>query len=80
MRRGDFWGDLIEKFGVFFIGLAAFAAVVGLVLFLADRAPKRSRDVLQLFAFLAPALILLLVGLVYPAIRTIYLAFTDRRG
>lgn len=80
MRRGDFWGDLVEKLGVFFIGLAAFVAVVGLVLFLADRAPKRGRDFLQLTIFLAPALILLAVGLVYPAIRTTYLAFTDRRG
>src|SRR5690606_38394706 len=80
MRRGDFWGDLVEKLGVFFIGLAAFVAVIGLVLFLADRAPKKGRDFLQLAIFLAPALVLLAVGLVYPAVRTTYLAFTDRRG
>lgn len=79
MRR-DFWGEFVEKFGLLFIGLAAFAAVVGLVLFLADRAPKRGRDVIQLIALLSPALILLAVGLVYPAIRTAYLSFTDRRG
>ncbi len=78
--RDDFWGGLVEKLGVFFIGLAAFIAVIGLVLFLVDRAPKRGRDFLQLLAFLAPALVLLLVGLVYPAVRTTYLAFTDRRG
>jgi len=78
--RGDFWGGLFEKFGVLIIGLAAFAAVVGLVLFLADRAPKRGRDVVQLLALLSPALILLAVGLVYPTIRTLYLSFTDRRG
>ena len=65
---------------VFAIGLTAFAAVVGLVLFLADRAPKRGRDFLQLLAFVAPALILLGVGLVYPAVRTTYLAFTNRTG
>ena len=78
--RGDFWGSVWEKFGVFAIGLTAFAAVVGLVLFLADRAPKRGRDFLQLLAFVAPALILLGVGLVYPAVRTTYLAFTNRTG
>lgn len=78
--RGDFWGSFWEKFGVFVIGIVAFAAVVGLVLFLADRAPKRGRDVIQLVVFVAPAMILLLVGLVYPAIRTTYLSFTDRRG
>lgn len=78
--RGDFWGTLAEKSSVFVIGLVAFAAVIGLILFLADRAPKKGRDVLQLVAFLAPALILLIVGLVYPAIRTGYLSFTNRRG
>lgn len=78
--RGDFWGSLVEKSAVFVIGLVAFAAVIGLILFLADRAPKRGRDVLQLLAFLSPALILLLVGLVYPAVRTGYLSFTNRSG
>ncbi len=78
--RGNFWGDLAEKLGVFAMGIAAFVAVIGLVLFLADRAPKRGRDIIQLLAFLAPALFLLVVGLVYPAVRTGYLAFTDRRG
>ncbi len=78
--RGDFWGGLWEKFGILIIGLAAFAAVVGLVLFLVDKAPKRGRDVLQLIAFVSPAIILLAVGLIYPAIRTAYLAFTNRTG
>lgn len=75
----EFWSDLVEKFGVLFLGLAAFAAVVGVVLFLADHAPKRGRDVLQLAAFLAPALLLLAVGLVYPAVRTTILAFFSRQ-
>lgn len=75
----EFWSDLVEKFGLMFIGLAAFAAVVGLVLFLADRAPKRGRDFLQLAAFVGPALFLLAVGLVYPAIRTTVLAFYGRQ-
>lgn len=75
-----FWSDLFEKFGVMILGLAAFAAVVGLILFLADRAPKKGRDFWQLLAFVAPALLLLAVGLIYPAIRTTLLAFFDRRG
>ncbi|WP_354477783.1 sugar ABC transporter permease [Marisediminicola sp. UYEF4] len=62
------------------VGLAAFAAVVGLILFLADRAPKRGRDVVQVLAFVLPALALLAVGLIYPAIRTTLLAFTNRGG
>lgn len=79
-RRGDFWGALWEKLGVLVIGIAAFAAVIGVVLFLADRAPKRGRDVIQLLVFVAPAILLLLIGLVWPAVRTIYLSFFDRRG
>lgn len=75
-----FWSDLFEKFGIMILGLAAFAAVVGLILFLADRAPKRGRDFWQLLAFVAPALLLLAVGLIYPAVRTTLLAFFDRRG
>jgi alpha-glucoside transport system permease protein len=78
--RVNFWVDLWEKFGVLAIGIVAFVAVIGLVLFLADRAPKKARDIVQLLVFLLPALVLLAVGLVYPAIRTGYLAFTDRSG
>jgi alpha-glucoside transport system permease protein len=79
-RRGDFWGNTFEKFGVLIVGVAAFAAVIGLVLFFADRTPKKIRDVVQLGVFVVPALLLLAVGLVYPALQTVYLAFTDRTG
>lgn len=75
-----FWSDLFEKFGLMLLGLAAFAAVIGIILFLADRAPKKGRDVWQLLAFVAPALVLLAVGLIYPAVRTTLLAFYDRTG
>jgi len=37
-----FWSDLFEKFGLMLLGLAVFAAVIGIILFLADRAPKRA--------------------------------------
>lgn len=72
--------DLINKIVQVVIALAVFAAAVGLILFLIDRAPKRGRDTVQLLAFLLPALILLAVGLVYPAIRTSIAAFADPDG
>jgi alpha-glucoside transport system permease protein len=75
-----FWSDLFEKFGLMLLGLAVFAAVIGIILFLADRAPKKGRDFWQLLAFVAPALLLLAVGLIYPAVRTTLLAFYDRTG
>ncbi|MER3387668.1 MAG: sugar ABC transporter permease [Microcella pacifica] len=76
----DFLSDFVEKFGLMFLGLAAFAAVVGILLFLADRAPKRGRDVLQLLIFLLPAGILLTVGLIYPAVNTTVLSFFNRNS
>ncbi len=72
--------DLIGKIVQLVAGIAVFAAVVGLILFFIDRAPKRGRDVLQLLAFLLPALILLGIGLVYPAIRTAIAAFANSAG
>ncbi|WP_210508497.1 carbohydrate ABC transporter permease [Naasia sp. SYSU D00057] len=76
MTTADLIGKIIQVVG----GIAIFAAVVGLVLFLVDRAPKRGRDFIQLLAFLAPALLLLLAGLIWPAIRTTTLAFFSRTG
>ncbi|BDI21454.1 carbohydrate ABC transporter permease [Herbiconiux sp. L3-i23] len=76
MTTADLIGKILQLAG----GVAIFAAVVGLILFLVDRAPKRSRDYLQLAAFVGPALILLIVGLIWPAIRTTSLAFFNRTG
>jgi alpha-glucoside transport system permease protein len=72
--------DLIGKILQVVAGLAVFALVVGLVLFLIDKAPKRGRDYVQLGAFIAPAMILLLLGLIYPAIRTTFLSFFTSAG
>ena len=58
-------------------GIVAFFAVVGVLLLVVDRAPKRGREKVQLVAFLAPALVLLAVGLLIPAIRTVILSFKD---
>lgn len=72
--------DLLGKILQVVMGLAVFAAVVGLLIFLIDKAPKKGRDYWQLALFLAPALILVAIGLVYPAIRTSILAFQDPSG
>lgn len=76
MTTADLIGKILQLVG----GVAIFAAVVGLILFFIDKAPKRGRDVLQLIAFLAPAVILLGIGLVYPAIRTGIAAFANKSG
>jgi alpha-glucoside transport system permease protein len=76
MTTSDLLGKIIQVVGA----LAVFALVIGLVLFLIDRAPKKGRDYWQLGFFLAPAVLLLLVGLIYPAFRTSLLAFTNSSG
>ena len=72
--------DLLGKILQVVMGLAVFAAVVGLLIFFIDKAPKKGRDYWQLALFLAPAMILVAIGLVYPAIRTSILAFQDNAG
>lgn len=57
------------------------AAFVGLGVFLLDlRAKNGSGSLFQLLAFLAPAIILLVVGLIIPAIQTTGQAFMNRGG
>ena len=72
--------DLLGKILQVVMGLAVFAAVVGLLIFLIDKAPKKGRDYWQLGLFLFPAMLFVAIGLVYPAIRTSFLAFQDNAG
>ena len=57
--------DVQPKLLMLMYGVVAFFAVVGILLLVVDRAPKRGREKIQLIAFLAPALVLLAVGLLY---------------
>ncbi|MEJ3405575.1 sugar ABC transporter permease [Rathayibacter sp. YIM 133350] len=72
--------DLLGKILQVVMGLAVFAAIIGLLIFFIDKAPKKGRDYWQLVAFLAPAVIFLIIGLIYPAIRTTTLAFLPNGG
>jgi alpha-glucoside transport system permease protein len=72
--------DLLGKLLQVVMGLAVFAAVVGLLVFFIDKAPKKGRDYWQLAGFLLPAMLFIVIGLIYPAIRTSLLAFQDPNG
>ncbi|KAA9151145.1 carbohydrate ABC transporter permease [Microbacterium lushaniae] len=72
--------DLIGKILQVVLGLVVFAAILGIIVLLMGRAPRRGRTAWQLLWFLLPALLLLAVGLVWPAIRTTLLAFQDNSG
>ena len=63
------------------IWAAAVAAVLGGIFFLLDyRAKKGAGYLFQLFGFLAPAVILLAIGLIFPSISTTIAAFQNSRG
>jgi alpha-glucoside transport system permease protein len=62
------------------VGLVIFAAVVFLVFFLSERTKEKAQNRLKYLVFLGPALLLLTIGLIYPAIRTLYLSFFDARS
>ncbi|MHA6619472.1 carbohydrate ABC transporter permease [Pseudonocardia sp. DLS-67] len=61
---------LLDKLLQLLVAVVVFAAVMGVVLLVADRARGRRTDLVAGIAFTAPALLLLLVGLLYPAGRT----------
>ncbi|MGZ0712951.1 carbohydrate ABC transporter permease (plasmid) [Coraliomargarita sp. W4R53] len=60
---------------------AAAAAVVGAVLFLLDYRSRQGKGYfIQLVAFLTPAALLLLIGLIIPSIQTFVAAFMNSSG
>ena len=76
----DFLADLGPKFGTMIFFLAAFLAVIAAVLLLAERSPKSIRERVQIAVFAGPALLLLALFLVYPALRTGWLSLLDKQG
>lgn len=57
------------------------AALLGALLFWLDfRSRKGTAYLIQLFAFLAPAVVLLLIGLFYPSVKTIVASFFSNDG
>jgi len=69
-----------EKFAQMLFAIAAFVAVMGLVLFLADRVRSRRGESLQTLAFVLPATIMIALGLLYPALKTVYQSFQNSGG
>jgi alpha-glucoside transport system permease protein len=68
---------LLDKLVQLLVAVAVFAAVMGVVLLVAGRAKGRRTDLVSGIAFTAPALLLLLIGLLYPAGRTAVQSFLD---
>ena len=60
--------------------IVIFALLVFIAFSLAERTGEKVQRYLKYLIFLVPALAFLFIGLVAPAIRTIYLSFKDARG
>ena len=78
--RGSVWDVVGPNLTLLVISLAAFAAVIYALFLIGSRASVRWQGWLRYGVFLGPALLLLLVGLIYPALRTIWLSFMDKRS
>jgi len=70
----------VQKFLSMGLAVGLFVAVVGIVLFIANRFNGNRGDRGVAFIFLLPTLLLLAVGLVYPGLRTIFYSFFDAAG
>ncbi|WP_062304313.1 carbohydrate ABC transporter permease [Demequina subtropica] len=75
-----FWTEQSPKLGFAAIAIVVFLAVMGLVMFLADNAPRKGRDVIQLLLFVLPAMLLLAAGMIWPALSTMWQSVTSKAG
>ena len=66
-----------EKFVQMFICIILFFGVVALILLLTSRLRSQRGEKIQFVAFVLPAIALIVLGLLYPAINTIYSSFRD---
>jgi len=71
--------DVSVKFLTMALAILLFVAVVGVILFIAGRSERRSPSLVA-YVFLFPSLLMLSVGLLFPAAQTIYQSFFDAAG
>jgi alpha-glucoside transport system permease protein len=69
-----------EKIASMLGAIGAFLAVMGVILFAASRAGGRRGDRVVALLFLLPTALMVLVGLVYPGVRTIWFSFFNAAG
>lgn len=74
---GGFWAEQGSNLLLGAIAIVAFLAVVTLVMFGADLVKGKARDKVQLVVLITPVLALLGIGLVYPALDTVWLSFIE---
>ena len=77
VARKTGWEIIAPNLIMLVLGLLAFAAIVFLMFVLAERSSVKAQEWVKYLVFLVPALALLIIGLIYPAIRTLILSFMD---
>lgn len=70
----------ISKLSSLTITILAFALLVAFAFWIAEKSAEKYQKSLKYLIFLGPALLFLVIGLIGPAIRTLYLSFRDARG
>lgn len=73
----SFWSTQGQNLLLAAVAIVVFLIVVALIMFGADLVKGALRNKVQLVVLLAPALLLLGVGLVYPALDTTWLSFNE---
>lgn len=71
------WDTVLPNLTMLATAIAAFLGIIALVFVLAERASNRVQNILKYLVFLVPAALLLLIGLIYPSIRTLILSFMN---
>jgi len=77
VTRKSGWEIIAPNLIMLVLGLAAFAAIVVLLFILAERTSVKAQEWAKYLIFLVPAVALLVIGLIYPAIRTLILSFMN---
>ncbi|MFG3339033.1 carbohydrate ABC transporter permease [Glycomyces sp. NPDC048151] len=72
--------DLTDRFGLLAVGLLAFAAILLALYGIAEAASRANRSRIVAAVFLLPAVLMLGIGLVYPALRTVAMSFFSGDG
>lgn len=74
------WDVIAPNLTILVFGLLTFVAIILLIFILAERTSVKTQEWLRYLVFLGPAVVLLVVGLMYPAIRTTVLSFMNKNS
>lgn len=74
------WDVIGPNLFILTFGTLAFVGVIVAIFVLAERSSVKTQEWLRYGVFLGPAALLLLIGLIYPAIRTLVLSFMDKNS